>query len=288
MKYQFIKKYRSQFSVKEMCHVLQTSRSGYYRWLKNPKSNRTIENEKLLNEIIEEYEASNGIYGSPKITVELKKKGIKCSRPRVARLMRKNNIRSKTVKKFVRTTDSNHTNRIASNLVDQNFYAHSPNCLWLSDITYIKTSNGWLYLAVVMDVYSRKIIGWSMDTHLRSSLVINALKDALSKRRPSENLVFHSDRGVQYTSDDFLKLLKKHSIIQSMSGKGNCYDNAMMESFFGQLKKELVYLTKYNNQFDARQDIFKYIEVFYNRKRIHSAIDYKSPVQFETITRNEV
>lgn len=281
MKYQFVQKYRSKFSVKEMCHALQISRSGYYSWLKNPKSKQTIENEKLLDKIIKEYEASNGIYGSPKITIELKKKGIQCSRPRVARIMRQNNIRSRTIKKFIKTTDSKHTNKIAPNLVDQKFYAHSPNSLWLSDITYIKTTAGWLYLAVVLDVYSRKIIGWSMDTHIKSSLVINALKDALSKRKPTENLVFHSDRGVQYTSDDFLKLLKKHNILQSMSGKGNCYDNAMMESFFGQLKKELIYLTKYNNQYEVRQDVFKYIEIFYNRKRIHSSINYLSPVQFE-------
>jgi putative transposase len=285
MKYEFIKEHHSEFLVKEMCQVLQVSKSGYYHWKQRRKSKRIQENEFLLDEIKQIYNESRLLYGSPKITVELKKKKIKCSRPRVARIMKNNGIKSITKRKFVVTTDSKQNKRIAPNLVGQNFTASAPNKLWLSDITYIKTLNGWLYLAVVLDVYSRKIVGWSMSRNMKSSLVVNALQDALNNRTPSENLVFHSDRGKQYGSNEFVKLLKKHSIIQSMSAAGNCYDNAMMESFFSLLKKELIYINQYNTAYKIRNKIFEYIEIFYNRKRIHSGIDYSNPVDYENSFR---
>ncbi len=282
MKYYFIKEYRSEFTVKEMCQVLKVSRSGFYSWCKRGKSKTALNREFLLKKIKDEYEDSRQLYGSPKITFKLNKKGIVCSRPLVARIMKEHGIKSITKRKFVITTDSKHNKRVAPNIVAQQFTADAPNQLWLSDITYIKTLNGWLYLASVLDVFSRKIIGWSMSKHLKSTLVINALKDALNKRRPAENLVFHSDRGTQYASKEFVKLINKHSIIQSMSSTGNCYDNAMMESFFSLLKKELIYLTQYKTILVARSAIFEYIEVFYNRKRIHSGINYHTPMEHET------
>jgi len=283
MKYKFIKENHSKFSVKEMCQILKVSRSGYYYWCRYSKSKRSIETEYILTNIRNEYEKSRQLYGSPKITFELNKKGIICSRPRVARIMKANGIKSITKKKFVITTDSKHKRKVAPNLVNQNFSANVPNQLWLGDITYIKTLNGWLYLATVLDVFSRKIIGWSMSKSMTRHLVINALKDALNKRSPSENLVFHSDRGSQYASDDFVKLLTKNSIIQSMSSSGNCYDNAMMESFFAVLKKELIYLQNYKSIDSTRLTVFEYIEVFYNRRRIHSGINYNTPIEFERL-----
>jgi len=283
MKYKFIKENHSEFSVMEMCQILKVSRSGYYCWCRRGKSKRALESDYILTNIRNEYDRSRQLYGSPKIHFELNKKGILCSRPRVARIMKANGIKSITKKKFMRTTDSKHERKVAPNLVDQNFSATAPNQLWLGDITYIKTLNGWLYLATVLDVFSRKIIGWSMSKTMKRHLVINALKDALTKRNPSEKLVFHSDRGSQYASDDFIQLLSKNSIIQSMSSSGNCYDNAMMESFFAVLKKELIYLQKYKSIESTRSAIFEYIEVLYNSRRIHSGINYNTPIEFEQL-----
>jgi putative transposase len=216
------------------------------------------------------------------MTAELKARGFSCSLNRVARLMQKNGIAAKTKRKFKVTTISKHKFPIAPNLLKQSFTADGPNLVWASDITYIATGEGWLYLAMVKDLHSKKVVGWSMQERLRRDLVIDAFKQAVMQRRPEPGLIFHSDRGIQYACCDFRALLKKHKAVQSMSGKGNCYDNAVSESFFGTLKNELVYATRFPTKDKARVAIFDYIEVFYNRQRRHSALGYLSPAEFES------
>ena len=281
MKFEFIELYRSEFRVNKMCQALDVSRSAYYAWKKRGRSNRQKENEHLLEEIIQAYETSRRVYGSPRIAEELRSKGFNCSENRIARLMRGNNIQAKTKRKFKATTDSCHHFPVAPNLLNQDFSAEAPNQVWASDITYLWTREGWLYLAAILDVYSRQIVGWFTSNRLSRELVINALKRALWRRQPAAGLIFHSDRGSQYASDDFKELLKTHKFIQSMSRKGNPYDNAIVETFFHSLKTELVYFENYYTRDQATQSIFEYIEVFYNRVRRHSALGYCSPVEFE-------
>ena len=235
----------------------------------------------LIEEIKDIHEESHQIYGSPRITDSLRDKGYVCSRPRVARLMRKNNIRAKTKRKFKITTNSKHHYPISPNLVNQDFSATAPKELWTSDITYIRTRQGWLYLTVILDVYNRQISGWSMSNSLKAThTTIPALMAAYRRHRPGPGLIFHSDRGVQYACHEFRRLLKKYKITQSMSGKGNCYDNAITESFFSTLKTELVYSEKYKTRNQAKLSIFKYIEIFYNRQRKHSSLGNKSPYEY--------
>lgn len=284
MKYEFIETYRSTFSVGKMCHTLDVSRSGYYCWRVAPKSQRAAANEKLLDKIEETYDKFQGTYGSPRITQELRDEGIDCSENRVARLMRENEVVAKTKRKFKVTTNSKHDLPVAPNLVNQEFTAAAPNQLWLSDITYIWTCKGWLYLAVILDVFSRKIIGWSISERMTQGLVINALGQALSRRSITSELIFHSDRGSQYAAKEFVKLLKAHGIKQSMSKKGDCYDNAMMESFFSSLKRELIYpFPVFRTREEAKSSIFYYIEIFYNRIRRHSGIGGIAPEKFEKL-----
>ncbi len=235
----------------------------------------------LIEEIKDIHKESHQTYGSPRITDSLRDKGYVCSRPRVARLMRKNNIRAKTKRKFKITTNSKHHYPISPNLVNQDFSATAPKELWTSDITYIRTRQGWLYLTVILDVYNRQISGWSMSNSLKAAhTTIPALMAAYRGHRPGPGLIFHSDRGVQYACHEFRGLLKKYKITQSMSGKGNCYDNAITESFFSTLKTELVYSEKYETRNQAKLSIFKYIEIFYNRKRKHSSLGNKSPYEY--------
>lgn len=264
-----------------MCRVLGVSRSGYYAWLKRPESSRKSRNEELLKEIRKVYKASRGTYGSPRITKALEKKSITCGRNRVARLMRENGIAAKTKKKYKATTNSKHNYPVAENLVNQNFTVSKPNQVWVADITYIPTGEGWLYLATIEDLFQRKIVGWSMDSTMTSQLVVNALRQAVWRYRPSAGLIHHSDRGSQYASHKYQQALKDYGIIASMSRKGNCYDNACMESFFGTLKRELIYGNRFRKRAEARQAIFEYIEVFYNRIRLHSALGYMSPEEYE-------
>jgi transposase InsO family protein len=264
-----------------MCLVIGASRSGYYGWKRQPQSKRQKDNEKILMEIRESHKNSQKAYGSPRITEDLQAKGTKCSENRVARLMRVNGIVAKTVKKFKATTNSKHDLPVAENLLKQNFVAEKPNTVWVSDITYIWTLEGWLYLAVILDLYSRQVVGWAMSDRLTSDFVIKALYQAIGRRNPGSCYIFHSDRGVQYASSDFRDVLNGHGFIQSMSRKGNCYDNADAESFFHTLKIEHVYDYRYETRADARQSIFEYIEMFYNRQRRHSALGYRSPVSFE-------
>jgi len=281
MKFKFIENNREGFRIGKMCKTLGVTRSGYHRYLKNRYGKRKLENKVILELIEQIWKNSHHLYGYRRIHAELRSQGLYCNRKRTLRLMRENNIAAKTKKKFKRTTNSNHSNYVSPNLLKQNFRVNSPNEVWVADITYISTYEGWLYLSVVLDLYSRKVVGWSMSNRMTSQLVSDSLEYAIADRKPEVGLIFHSDRGSQYASIDFRRLLKKHEIIQSMSGKGNCYDNAVAESFFHTLKTELVYWIKYKARKEARSSIFEYIECFYNRRRRHSYLNYFSPSNFE-------
>ena len=235
----------------------------------------------MIKEIFKESRES---YGSPRITEELRRRGKKCNRKRIAGLMRKNGIAAKIYRREKRTTQSDHQREVAENILKREFLREGPNQVWTSDITYIRTEEGWLFLAVVLDVYSRKIIGWEVDKGLGSDLVERAIRKALRKRQVQSGMIFHSDQGIQYTSESFKELLKERGFIQSMSRRGNCYDNAVTERFFRTLKTELIRRRRYKSRDEARRSIFEYIEIFYNRKRLHSAIGYLSPVEFEKLT----
>lgn len=273
--------HRSTHGVQKMCRVIGASRSGYYRWKKQPQSKRQKENEKILVEIKDAHTNSRRVYGSPRIAEELQGKGIPCGENRVARLMKINGIAGKAKKKFKATTNSEHALPVAENLLNQNFKAEKPNTVWVSDITYIRTMEGWLYLAVILDLFSRQVVGWAMSDRLTSGFVVRALYQAIGRRHPASGCIVHSDRGIQYASKDFRDVLSAYGFIQSMSRKGNCYDNAVAESFFHTLKTEHVYDYRYETRAEARQSIFDYIEMFYNRQRRHSALGYRSPVSFE-------
>jgi transposase InsO family protein len=264
-----------------MCRVIGASRSGYYRWKKQPQGKRQKENERILMEIRQSHKNSHRAYGSPRITEDLQAKAIGCSVNRVARLMKLHGIVAKTAKKFKATTNSKHNLPVAGNLLNQKFVTDKPNTLWASDITYVSTLEGWLYLAVILDLYSRQVVGWAMSDRLTSDFVIIALYQAIGRRKPGTGCIFHSDRGVQYASSDFRDVLNNYGFIQSMSRKGNCYDNAVAESFFHTLKTEHVYDYRYETRAEAIQSIFEYVEMFYNRQRRHSALGYRSPVLFE-------
>lgn len=282
MKYELIDAHRDEFEITIMCRVLNVSRSGYYAWRKRPVSAREMANEALKAEIKEIYEQSRQTYGSPRIQAELAERGRQCGVNRVARLMNEAEMVAKQRAKFkIVTTDSRHDYPVAPNLLQQDFTANQPNEKWLSDITYIPTDEGWLYLALVMDLYSRRIIGWAMHDNLERWLALEALQMAIETRQPPPGLLHHSDRGSQYASDDYQALLTQHQFQVSMSRKGNCYDNAPMESCIGTLKTELVYHCHYATRTQAKTNIFEYIEVFYNRFRRHSALDYQCPVDFE-------
>lgn len=282
MKFEFIEAHRTEFEISVMCRVLAVSRSGYYAWRKRPVSARKMANDKVRAQIKTIFQNSRQTYGSPRIQAELQDNGLKCGQNRVARLMREEKLWAKQKRKFkVSTTDSNHDYPVAPNLLAQDFQASRPNEKWLSDITYIPTKEGWLYLAAVMDLYSRRIVGWAMDHTLERWLPLAALHMALDTRQPTPGLLHHSDRGSQYASQDYQELLTNHQLQVSMSRTGNCYDNAPIESFFATLKTELVHHRHFVTRAEAKTDIFEYIELFYNRSRRHSALDYLSPVAFE-------
>ena len=282
MKYSFIREFSSEFSAEKMCHYLRVSRSGYYAWSNRPESTRSRENRLMLDEIKKIHaDKHRKAYGSPRIHAVLKAKGFKCSENRVARLMNGKGIKAINRKRFKVTTNSKHKLPIADNVLNQDFSAGTINEVWTSDITYIWTKEGWLYLGVILDAFSRQIVGWSMSERIDRHLVTNAIKSAITRRQPKDKVIFHSDRGSQYASDDVRELLKEHKFVQSMSGTGNCYDNAITESFFGSLKAELVYFENYATREEARRSIFDYVEVFYNRARIHSALGYVSPADYE-------
>lgn len=277
-----MEKHRSQFRVVKMAEVLNVSKSGFYNYLNRPKSNRELENELLLEKIKAIHKKSHKIYGYHRITNALKKDGAP-SKNRVHRLMRENGIQSKTVKKYKATTNSNHNLPVAENLLNREFTADKANQKWVSDITYVATDEGWLYVAGVMDLYSRTIVGFAMDNHMRKSLVIQALTQAIGRNSAKEGLLVHSDRGVQYASKEYQGLLKEKQYRCSMSRKGNCYDNAPMESFWGKLKQEWLYGRRFKTRAEAKAAIFEYIEVFYNRQRTHTSIQFQVPMKAQKI-----
>jgi len=277
-----MKEYSGMYPVKKMADVLQVSRSRYYSWVKKPWSIRTQRDNELLGIIQTIHAEKRETYGSPRMHNEMKKKGQVCSKKRVARIMRENGIYARKKKRFKVTTDSGHQLPIAPNVLDRDFSVTSLNRVWVSDITYIDTKEGWLYLCIILDLCSRKAVGWSMDSCMDATLVTSALSMAVLHRTPPKELIFHSDRGVQYASKAFRKKLDENFMIQSMSRKGNCWDNACAESFFSTLKNEEVFLQSYKTRNDARKRIFEYIAVFYNRQRSHSFLDYLSPEEFES------
>jgi transposase InsO family protein len=281
MKYEFMRRHKNEFNIERMSKVFNVSRSGYYHFINAMPSKRAKENEKLLEKIKLIHHDSRQTYGSPRIHAELKVRGEICSRKRVANLMQQNNLQAKMKKRFKITTRVNYKAKAAPNLLKRDFTAQQPNQCWVADITYVATAEGWLYVAAVLDLFSRCIVGLAMSDRITTDLVLTALQQALRHRQPVSNVTHHSDRGCQYTSDNFQQLLKKHDIICSMSGAGNCYDNAAMESFFHTLKTEHIYFEYYSTREQAKHSIFEYVEIFYNRKRRHSTIGYNSPIAFE-------
>lgn len=282
MKFAFIRDHLQEYPVTLCCRVLQVSRSGYHAWCKRPPSIRQYRHEALAERIWQVHQTNRGVYGSPRVYQVLQAAGERVCENTVAKIMREQGLQAKSKHRFVpRTTDSGHGKPVAPNVLDRQFTADAPNRRWVADITYIPTREGWLYLAGVLDLYSRKVVGWSMADHLGWELVADALDMGLWRRQPRKGLLHHSDRGVQYACDDYQGLLERHGITVSMSGVGNCYDNAAMESFWATLKTELVHHEQYATRDDARRSIFEYIEVFYNRKRIHSSLGYVSPEAFE-------
>lgn len=277
-----MKAQRFRFAIEKMCKVFKVSRSGYYDWLNRKPSSRALENQNAKEMIKAIYKESKGRYGSPKIAEELKAQGVKLSRPRVARLMRSEGIRSVVHKKYrIATTDSRHGYPIAGNLLNRSFNTDKPGKSWVSDITYIRTAQGWLYLTIVMDLFDRKIIGWSLGRTLKArDTVVAAWRMALVNRPVKDRLVFHSDRGVQYACTEFRNELRDKPVDQSMSRKGNCWDNAVAESFFKILKSELVRHRHFVSLQQARLEVFEFIEIWYNRKRIHAHLGYLTPERF--------
>jgi putative transposase len=281
VRFAFIEQHRDVWPIKIQCAVLEVSRSGFYAWRGREPSQTELRREALTETIREVHQASRATYGSPRVHAELLARGERCNQKTVEKCMREADLRAKSHRKFrVSTTDSNHPHPIAPNIVNRDFAPSQRNETWTADITYIPTAEGWLYLAVVEDLFTRKIVGWAMADHMESRLVVDALEMAVQRELPGEGLVAHSDHGVQYASEHYQQLLNKHDITCSMSRKGNCWDNAPMESFFATLKKELVHHETYRSHAQARQSLFEYIEVFYNRVRRHSALGYVSPAQF--------
>ncbi len=283
MRFEFIDEYRDEFPVIRMCEVLDVSPSGYYAWRRRPPSKREMANRELYKKIEAVYDESHGTYGSPRIYRALKRQGVRCSENRVTRLMRLHGLRARQTKTYKTTTQRNKAAPVAPNVLKRDFEAERPNEKWLADITYIRTDEGWLYLAVTLDLYSRRIVGWAMSHRMTSELTMNVLKMAIDQRDVEPDLVHHSDQGSQYTDGDYQQLLKDWGIEVSMNGVGTWYDNAPMESFFGTLKSEWVHHCTYRTRQEARTDLFYYIEAFYNRRRLHSALGYVSPGTYERL-----
>jgi putative transposase len=281
MTFRFIEEHREQWPVRLLCDTLEVSTAGYYAWRDRPTSVRQERRDALVVEIRAVHAEVKARYGSPRIHAELAARGRDCCVNTVAKLMRDNDIRAKTARKFRQTTDSNHDLPVADNLLDRRFDPEQPNERWVADITYIPTRQGWLYLAAVEDLYSRRVVGWSMADHMESRLVVDALELAVQRRLPDEGLLAHSDRGSQYASEHYQLLLAKHGIACSMSRRADCWDNAPMESFFASLKKELVHGADFTTRQEARAAIVEYLEVFYNTKRRHSSLGYVSPTEYE-------
>jgi putative transposase len=287
MRFQLIDAAKKEFPVQRMCKVLGVSQSGYFAWKDRPACRRQHEDMVLLAHVRSAFSLSNETYGSPRMTRELQDQGLRVGRRRTARLMRENGLRARQKRRFKRTTDSLHAFPVAPNLIDQDFSADHPDEKWGADISYLWTREGWLYLAVVVDLFARRVVGWAVSDRLHKELALEALRKALAIRRPEAGLIHHSDRGSQYCSIDYQAELRRHGILISMSGKGNCYDNAMVETFFKTLKSELVWRTVFQTRAEARQSIGRYIDGFYNPVRRHSALDFVSPAQFERLAARQ-
>ena len=282
MIYRFIQAHRSEYCVKKMCRVLEVSQSAFYDWVRRGPSARELTNARLLGEIRRiNTNPKTKSYGSPRMAVELRSKGFTCSEANVARLMKDNGIQAKRKMKCKVTTNAKHNEPISPNRLNQDFTAEAPKRKWVSDLTSIWTLQGWLYLTIILDLFDRRIVGWALSERMHSQVTtIAALQDAVRREHPEPGLIFHSDQGIQYADKGFRKLLKKHKMIQSMSGKGNCYDNAVAESFFRTLKSELIYRVILATRQAARLRIFEFIEITYNRFRRHSTLGYLSPVDY--------
>ena len=281
MKFAFIAVEKASFKVAALCRVLDVSRSGYYAWEQRVPSARSLEDAKLRVHIAAIHERSRGLYGTPRVHAELRASGFRVSRKRVARLMSELGLESRRKRRFKATTDSKHALPVAENVLDRQFDVSVPNVAWVTDITYVWTSEGWLYLAAILDLFSRRVVGFAMSERIDRQLALDALRAAGGRRLPNAGLVHHSDRGSQYASGDYQDALAEAGVVCSMSRKGNCWDNAVAESFFATLKTELVYLRRFATRAEARAAIFEFIESFYNRERRHSTLGYLSPVEFE-------
>jgi len=289
MKFAWIQTHQRRWPVAALCRVLTVSRSGYYAWRSRRVSPQVQRRLRLTEHIRQVHQASRETYGSPRVHRQLRANGVRCNVKTVAKLMRENELRSKIKRRFrVRTTDSNHRHRLAPNRLNRQFAQTRPNRAWVADLTYVPTGEGWLYLAVVLDLYSRRIVGYAMTDHLRASLAVDALTMAIQRRKTHRGalrgLLHHSDRGVQYACDPYATMLAAHRIQPSMSRTGDCYDNAVAESFFGTLKTELIHHEQYATRVEARESIAQYIEAFYNTQRLHSSLGYVSPEEFENKT----
>jgi putative transposase len=283
MRFAFIDTWRKTFPIHRMCKVLRVTSRGYRAWRCRPMSRRQREDMVLLAHIREQHKLSLHSYGRPRMTEELQELGIDVGHRRVGRLMRQNGIEAVRTRKYKVTTDSNHSFAIAPNLLDRDFSATAPNQKWAGDITYIWTSEGWLYLAVILDLYSRRVIGWAVSNRMKRDLAIRALDMAVALRQPPKGCIHHTDRGSQYCSHDYQKRLRKHGFLVSMSGKGNCYDNAVVETFFKTLKAELIWRTPWQTRRKVEMALFEYINGFYNPRRRHSTLGGKSPLAFERL-----
>lgn len=263
--------------------MLQVYRSGYYAWLTRPESQRKQRRRMISRRVHEIFVSSRRLYGSPKITRVLHGEGIRVGQKTVAGIMRENRLRSRTVRKYKATTNSKHNHPVHDNVLNQTFHAERPNEVWMADITYVWTTEGWLYVASIMDLFTRKIVGWRAGSRMTKELVIEALKQAYEREKPEAGVLHHSDRGSQYASKEYQDKLKEYSMVGSMSRKGNCWDNACIESFHSVIKRELIHLEKYSTRVHAQRDIWEYIELWYNRRRIHSSIGYHTPARFQTM-----
>jgi transposase InsO family protein len=284
VRYSFIRQFRQQFRITTLCRMLKVSSSGYYAWRQRPESPRRQANRALAAQIRAAHARSRKTYGRRRIHVQLRNEGMRCSRNRVARLMRAEGLCGLRRRGFKTTTNSRHSLPVAPNLLARNFTAPAPDRVWVSDITYLACEEGWEYLATVMDLHSRRIVGWAMQSTLERSLTLRALEMAITQRRPAPGLIHHSDRGVQYACGDYQAALGARGLVTSMSRKGDCWDNAPKESFFGTLKCELGLHRLRPPREQARREVFEYIEVFYNRQRLHSSLGYVSPAAFEAQT----
>ena len=287
MKYRFVAAERASYPVRLLCKVVGVAASGFYAWLRRVPGRRQADEQRVKEKVGQIFQASRQTYGSPRIHAELQEAGLRIGRKRVARLMRESGLAALVRRRRVpRTTDSRHHHLVAPNRLEQKFTADRPDAVWLADISYIPTDEGWLYLAAIKDMATREIVGWSMADHLLAELACDALVMAIRRRQPSAGLIHHSDRGVQYACTDYQAILARHGLLGSMSRRGNCYDNAPMESFFGSLKNELVHRTSFPTRQAARRALFEYIEIFYNRRRRHSGLGYLTPARaYEQMAR---